>query len=745
MKANQTILFFFFLLVFQNSFAQPFSTQEISRWEKQAQQVNIIRDNYGIPHIYGKTDADAVFGLLYAQCEDDFNRVEMNYIEKLGRMSEIKGESSLQDDLYIKLIIDSAEAVTDYKKSPLWLQKLLNAYADGINYYLYKHPEVKPALLTRFKPWYQLLWTDGSIGAISTGDVTETDVKNFYFGSNEQVVAKKDFLEEESSGSNGFAIAPSKTASGNAILYINPHVTFYFRPEVHIVSNEGLNVYGAVTWGQMFIYQGFNEYCGWMHTSSIVDVADMYNEKIVKKDNGIFYEYEKKLKPVTQKLITLRYKKDDAIQTKVITTYYTHHGPIMANRNGQWISVRGYNRSLKSLIQSYQRTKTKGLEDYKRNMALHANTSNNTVFADNKGNIAYWHGDYVPRRDATLNWSKPVDGTTAATEWKGLHTLDEIVHVYNPKTGWIQNCNSTPYTVSGSSSPKQENYPAYMAPDGENFRGVNAARVLSNENKFTIDKTIAAGYDRKLSAMEILVPALVSSFVRWDSLGEKNVLPTDSLYAQLAEPIQLLKKWDYYSAENSVATTLAIEWAEKLTASIRRIYIDEGWDDQVTLVKRFAATATKNELLPPLLAVIKELKTKFGKWEIPWGDINRYQRISNDIVQKYRDDQPSLPVPFASASWGQLPSYNSRTYTGTNKRYGFHGNSFVCAVEFGSQSPADKKLKAKSLLAGGNSGNPLSSHFSDQLEMYTKGHFKEVLFYKEDVLKHAEKTYHPGE
>ena len=714
-------------------FSQSFTKEEIDRWEKQSKQVTIIRDNWGIPHIYGKTDADAVFGLLYAQCEDDFKRVEMNYIEKLGRMSEVKGESSLQDDLYIKLIIDSAEAVVDYKKSPLWLQKLLNAYADGINYYLYKHPEVKPALLTRFKPWYQLLWTDGSIGAISTGDITEADVKSFYLGANAPTVAKtKDLFEEQNTGSNGFAIAPSKTASGNAILYINPHVTFYFRPEVHVVSKEGMNVYGAVTWGQMFVYQGFNEYCGWMHTSSIVDVADMYREKIIKKDNNIFYEYEKKLKPVMQKLITLRYKKDDILQTKIITTYYTHHGPIMANRNGEWISVRGYNRSLKSLIQSFQRTKAKGLEDYKKNMSLHANTSNNTVFADNKGNIAYWHGDYVPRRDATFNWSQPVDGTTTATEWKGLHTLDEIVHVYNPKTGWIQNCNSSPYTVSGSSSPKKEDYPAYMAPDGENFRGVNAARVLSSENKFTIDKIIAAGYDRKLSAMEVLVPALVSSF-------EKNVLTTDSLHAQLAEPIQLLKKWDYNAAENSVATTLAIEWAEKLTASIRRIYIDEGWDDQVTLVKKFAATATKNELIPPFVAVLKEMKTKFGTWKMPWGDINRYQRISSDIVQKYRDDQPSLPVAFASASWGQLPSYTSRSYTGTNKRYGYHGNSFVCAVEFG------KKIKAKSLLAGGESGDPSSKHFTDQLEMYTKGQFKDVLFYKEDVLKHVERTYHPGE
>ena len=732
---NSRIARYILLFLFCNPLyllAQHFTKEEIARWEKQAKNVSIIRDNWGIPHIYGKTDADAVFGLLYAQCEDDFKRIEMNYIEKLGRMAEVKGENFLQDDLYIRLIIDSADAVADYKKSPSWLQQLLNAYADGINYYLYKHPQVNPVLLTRFKPWYQLLWTDGSIGAISTGDVAEGDVKNFYLGADAPVAVKKDLFEEQTTGSNGFAIGPSKSASGNAILYINPHVTFYFRPEVQVVSEEGLNVYGAVTWGQFFVYQGFNEHCGWMHTSSNVDVADLYAEKVVKKNDHFLYEYNKKFLPVKEKQINLHYKKDDALQIKTVTAYYTHHGPVMAKRNGQWISVRGYNRSLKSLIQSWQRTKAKGFEDYKKNMALLANTSNNTVFADDKGNIAYWHGDYVPRRDKKLNWAKPVDGSVTTTEWKGLHTVEEIVHVYNPATGWIQNCNSTPFTVSGSSSPKKENYPAYMAPDGENFRGVNAARVLDKENAFTIDKMITAGYNTNLSAFEILIPALVSSF-------EKNISTGDSLYLQLNEPIQLLKKWDYHSAGNSVATTLAIEWAQKLTATLQRIYIDEGWDDQVSLTKQFAATATKEELLPPLLAVVNDLKSKFGKWDIAWGEINRYQRVSGDINQKYNDNEASLPVGFASSAWGMIPSYNSRYYPGTNKRYGVSGNSFICAVEFG------KKIKAKSLLAGGESGDPASPHFTDQLEMYTKGQFKDVLFYKEDVLKHVERTYHPGE
>jgi acyl-homoserine-lactone acylase len=554
--------------------AQPFSSSEIESWKQTAQNITIIRDNWGIPHVYGKTDANAVFGLLYAQCEDDFKRVEMNYIEKLGRKAEVLGEKELYNDLYVRLIIDSADAVADYNKAPLWLKQLMNAWADGINFYLYKHPEIKPALLTRFKPWYTLLWTDGSIGAISTGDVTEQDVKNFYSNNlmlssvaslprivspqtengDEITITNKE--RKHFDGSNGFAIAPSKTESGNAILYINPHTTFYFRPEVHINSDEGLNVYGAVTWGQFFIYQGFNEHCGWMHTSSNVDVSDMYAELLKRAAKGYVYKYNNKWLPVKEKNITVKYKQGNLLVTKTITTYFTHHGPIMAKRGNQIISVKSNNRDMKGLMQSWLRTKAKGLDDYKKVMDLKANTSNSTVFADSKGNIAFWHGNFIPVRDPKINWGKAVDGTTAATEWKGLHNVEQIVHVYNPSTGWIQNCNSTPFTVSGSASPLKKNYPAYMAPDGENFRGVNAVRVLSKENKFNIDKTIAAGYDTYMAAFEILIPALVK---RFDALAEN-----DSLKIQLQQPVAVLKQWDYRAAETSVAQSLAIEWAQLL-------------------------------------------------------------------------------------------------------------------------------------------------------------------------------------
>ena len=719
------------LLSFQ-LLAQPFSGQEIHRWQQQAKKVTIVRDNWGIPHVYGQSDADAVFGLLYAQCEDDFKRVEMNYVEKLGRLSEINGEKDLYNDLQIRMLIDTADAKKDFENSPVWLKALLHAYADGINYYLYKHPSVTPALLTRFQPWYPLLWTDGSIGAIDVADITLNDLRNLYPAETALalITDRPRTYDQFPDGSNGFALAPAKTASGNALLYINPHVTYYFRPEAEVSSEEGLHAYGAVTWGQFFVYQGFNEHCGWMHTSSYSDVADTYLEKVSTGNGQLVYEYNGETRPVGKKEIDIGYRFNGTILHKKFTTYYTHHGPLMAKRNGNWISVRANNRDCKGLVQSWQRTKARNFEEFKKTMELLANTSNNTVYADDKGNIAYWHGNFMPKRDTSFNWRKPVDGSITATEWKGLHKLEELIQVKNPATGWIQNCNATPFTVSGTSSPRKQDFPAYMAPMGENFRGINAVRLLDAGKDYTIDKLIATGYDTHLPAFDVLIPALLKA---WESNRQ------DPAYASLAEPVKVLAAWDHNCSTASVATTLAVEWGEKIWRTIQRTNGEDDNSDQVTKAQQFANSPPDGRLLQQLLLTIQDLTKRFGSWQKPWGEINRYQRLTGNLFETYDDNAASIPSGYTASTWGCLASFVSRSFPGTDKRYGVSGNSFVAAVEFG------RKVTAKSLLAGGESGHAGSPHFGDQAEMYAKGRFKEVLFYKEDVLKHAEKNYHPGE
>jgi acyl-homoserine-lactone acylase len=719
---------FLLILLPLNVLAQ-LSEEEVNGWEHRSKNVTIIRDKWGIPHIYGKTDADVVFGLMYAQCEDDFKRVEMNYIEKLGRMAEVRGISELNNDLKYRLAIDAADAKNDYAKCPPYLQKLMIAFADGINFFLYKNPNLTPALITKFEPWFPLLWTNGSIDNITTAGVTADEMGRFYDDVKfTGFIPRINKEEEYANGSNAFAIAPALSATNNALLYINPHVTFFFRPEVHMVSEEGLNAYGAVTWGQFFLYHGFNEHLGWMHTSSRVDAADLYIENVKKAGSGWTYKYNGAVKPVIQKEITINYIDNGSMNTKTIKALFTGHGPVVAQRNGKWLSLKANNRSIDALVQSWKRTKATTLADFKKTLELLSNNSDNTMYADDKGNIAYWHGNFIPVRDKKYDWNQPVDGTVSATEWKGVHPLNEIVQSVNPPNGWLQNCNSSPFKAAGDFSPKKELYPSYMAPEGENFRSLHALKILKTEKKYTLEKLIAKGYDNYAGAFEVFIPALISAY-------EKSLLDNDSFYLQIDDVIQFLKGWDMRCSENSVATTIAVEWAEKLLPTINK----DPETDQVLRTIRYLSTAEPQELLRPLAAVVEDLKHKFGRWEVEWGDVNRYQRVNADLGERFDDGQGSLPVGFVSATWGMLPSFGSIYQPGTTQRYGILGNSFICAVEFG------KRVRAKSLLTGGVSGDPNSDHFSDQAEMFTKGQFKDVFFYKEDVLKNAERSYHPGE
>lgn len=723
------------LLVFLSGYAvlaQPVPQTDIARWQQKAKQVTIIRDTWGVPHIYGKTDADVVFGLLYTQCEDDFGRVEENYITSTGRLAEVEGESAIYHDLRARLFLDSTQAIAIYKKSPPWMKQLLDAFADGTNYYLYTHPDVKPRLLTRFQPWMPLMFSEGSIGG-NISVVSTERLKAFYEQrKSTSRVDYNDHYERESIGSNGFAIAPTKSATKNALLLINPHTSFYFRSEVHMISQTGLNTYGAVTWGQFFIYQGFNANCGWMHTTSYADSMDEYLETIEKKDNTLYYKHGKDLKPVRTQAVRIPYKTASGMQYKDFTMYFTQHGPIAGEKDGKWIAIDMMNTPLNALSQSYLRTKATGYDSFKAVMKLNGNASNNTIFADKNGTIAYWHGNFMPKRDPKFDWEQPVDGSNPETDWKGLHTVDEIVQVRNPASGWIQNCNSTPFTVSGSSSPDMTKYPTYMAPDAQNYRGINAARVLSQKTIFTLDTLIAAADDPHLAAFDELIPPLLAAYqtVSGDAANQSK---------DLAEAINVLKSWDKSYGKTSVGQTLAIFWGEKIQRLARSRAAGDQRFDNLTLTAYTLSSTTPQEKVKALAEVLTDLTRDFGTWKTPWGDINRYQRLTGKIQETYDDQQPSIPVGFTSSAWGSLAAFAARTYPGTKKRYGSVGNSFVAVVEFG------QKVKARSVVTGGQSSRPGAKHFTDQAPLYCDGNFKDVLFYPEDIQKHVEKTYHPGD
>ena len=740
MKTLQNSLLFSFIVLLLIGCVDKTPQTEVDKWMEQADRVKIIRDEFGVPHIYGISDADAVFGLLYAQCEDDFARVERNYIWATGRLAEVEGEEALYSDLRAKMFMSQEEAEAMYKESPVWLKELCNAFADGINYYLHTHPEVEPALITRFEPWMPFYFSEGSIG----GDIERVStrkIKAFYEQSpveylNElkevalfERAASPQIELPEPQGSNGIAISGELTESGNTLLLINPHTSFYFRGEVHVVSKEGLNAYGAVTWGQFFVYQGFNEKTGWMHTSTYTDVIDEFVENVQQRGEELVYQYGDEWRAVESDTVLLKYTTDAGVLEKSFPIYRTHHGPVTHAEEGQWTSTALMWEPVTALQQSYIRTKQSGYEGFRKMMDLKTNSSNNTVYADAEGNIAYFHGNYIPVRDPQFDYTRPVDGSDPATDWQGLHPVEEHITLLNPKNGWLQNCNSTPFTAALEYSPKKEDYPNYMSRAPENFRGVHAIALLKDKKGHTLDGLIELAHDPFLPAFDALIPGLVSAYEA-QSPGYKAQHP------EMDRAIKILEEWDFTTGVDQVGMTLAHFYGTR--------YFREGArpasvNNSMELMQYWGEASPREERLSVFENTLNQLQEDFGSWAQPWGEVNRYQRLNGDLRQAFDDNKPSTAIGLASGRWGALAAYGARYTNNTKRIYGTRGNSFVAVVEFG------EKLKAKSILAGGQSGDPNSPHFEDQLDGYANQNWKEVLYYKEDVLARAKEEYKPGQ
>jgi acyl-homoserine-lactone acylase len=718
------------------------SPDETARWRDEASHVSIVRDDWGLAHVHGHTDADAVFGMIYAQAEDDFGRVEANYLTSIGWMAKARGEDAVWQDLRQRLFLDPDDLKTKYEASPPWLKALMNAWADGLNYYLATHPNVHPLAIARFEPWMPLAFSEGSIG----GDIERVDLADLqrFYGPQigqpnpkPQEVAQANLKPPSPSGSNGIAIAPKNTRDGHALLLINPHTSFFFRSELQMSSDEGLNAYGAVTWGQFFIYQGFNPHAGWMHTSSGVDNVDRFAETIrqpasARAGPGPTYVYGAGERPVGVSRVAIDYRKaDGAMGQHVFTIYRTQHGPVIAAKDGKWITMALMNRPVPALEQSFLRTRTSDLASYMKVAALQANSSNNTLFADDKGEIAYLHPQFVPIRNDRFDYTHIVDGSDPATDWQGLTPVEALPSTVDPAGGFVFNTNDWPYSAAGAWSPRRQDFPRYMDTAGENPRGIHALRLLEGRKDFTLEGLMHSAYDSWLPAFDTLLPPL---FAAYDGLAGD-----DPLRHRLAGPVAALRGWDHRWGAASVPTTLASFWGDAL-GERARADVDE---DSITLIDRMQKVSPRAKL-DALAVAVDRLDRQFGTWRTPWGEVNRFQRISDQIVpqlatQTFDDKAPSIPVPFTTSRWGSLAAFEAKPWGGTTKWYGVAGNSFVAVVEFAG------RVRARAVTAGGESGRPGDRHFDDEAQRYAEGNLREVYFWPDELAGHTERTYRPGE
>ena len=707
--------------------AAPAPAPEMTRWQAEAARVQITRDDWGVAHVHGQSDADAVFGAIYAQAEDDFPRIEANYLTALGRTAEAEGEGAIWADLRQRLWVDPVKLQAEYRASPPWLRALMDGWADGLNYYLATHPSEHPKVLTRFEPWMALSFTEGSIG----GDIERVDLTRLaaFYGQPAPALASVPDLIAEPRGSNGIAIGPKLSASGHPLLLINPHTSFFFRAELEMRSDAGLHAYGASTWGQFFVYQGFNEWLGWMHTSSGVDSVDEFAETVTRTGpDSLRYRYGRENRLVSAQGVTLRYRKPDgAMGERSFTTWATHHGPIVGKTDGKWIAAALMNRPVPALEQSWLRTKANDQGAFLAVAGLQANSSNSTVYADRDGHTALLHPQFVPVRDNRFDYRDVVDGSDPATDWHGLTPLARLPQVRDPAGGWLYNSNDAPWRAAGASSPRQAAFPHYMDPAGANPRGDHATTLLGRARALTPQGLQALAYDPWMPEFGKLVPKLTAAWTR---------LPAGPRRDALAAPVAALKGWDARWSAASTETSLAIFWATDLWAHTPPVTpAPDEYDTRWTRLEAQDDAA----VLAAFERAVAQLTQDFGGWRVPWGEINRFQRNDSGIVQRFDDTKPSTPVPLGSALWGSLASFGSRPYPGTKRWYGTSGNSFVAIVEFGP------RVRAWAVTAGGDSGRADSPHFRDQATRYAAGDLRPVYFWPDELAGHVERTYRPGE
>ncbi len=702
-----------------------------------AGSVTIYRDAFGVPHIYGRDDASVVFGLMYAQAEDNFWQLEEDHINKLGRAAEIYGQSRLAGDVTARLFETNKRARDEYNNLSSPMRKLCDAYAAGLNYYLERNPTVHPRLINRFEPWFALI--TGAPSPQSVG-ITAEEVRALFkeLPAAPPSPSPGASAEEGEEGSNMWAVSPKKSASGRALLFINPHVGFFGggqRYEAHLHSKQGLNISGFAMLGSPYIWSGHNEALGWSHTNTGADSTDVFIETFDNPQNLLAYRYGDGYRNAVEWTDEIRVGSQGNVETKRFTFRKTHHGYIVALRAGKSLAVSSASMEVggKLFEQKWAMARARSLDEFKSALARRGLTGSNTMYADREGNIFYIHGNAVPRRSTKFDWSKPVDGANPETDWRGLHELSELPQILNPSSGWIQNCNSTPFLTTSADNPDRSKYPVYMAPDLDTPRAQRSRRILASKEKFTFDDWAVASLDTHVQLAETLVPELISI---WEKISESDAVKAKKLF----EPITALRTWNYESRIDSVPTTLFMLYFEQLQRVNRERTTSQTDDNQPTpplteqLNKIDAATKAA-----AFERVLDDLQSDFGKWQIIWGEINRLQRIhTSGTFEKFDDTKPSVPVPGASGLAGTLFTFNTRRDAGQKRRYGTGGNSYLAIVEFAP------RVRARSLLVFGEIANPKSPHFFDQAELYSTKRYKPAWFDLKEIKRNLERSYRPG-
>jgi penicillin amidase len=694
--------------------------------ERLAETVTIRRDEWGVPHISGPTDAAVVFGLAYAQAEDNFWQVEEDFIHALGRAAELYGEVWLEADLVKAAFEVERLSRAEYAREPRERRRVWDAYALGLEYFLETHPEVRPRLLARFEPWFvfahsRTLQVGTVVDGIRLGGFVARALPADGAAGTWQAVGTREPgarppAGDASAGSSAWAVAPSRSASGHALLFQNELAGFFGtgqRYEAHLQSEEGWHFSGFTSLGSPVPRSGHNEHLGWSHTESTADVSDAWAVTFDHPTDPLSYRYDGDWRQAVEWEDTLRVRVDSAVVARRYRFRRTEHGPVVALDSGRAFAVRTARfEDGGSIQQWYAMSRARSLDEFLAALGQTALPMSNTMYADTAGNILYVHGNAVPRRDPAIDWTAPVDGSDPRTRWQGHHGLDELPQLLNPASGWLQNASSTPFHATADGHNLHEaDFPSYMVRGSDNGRARVARALLAADSSWTFEEWVRAAFDTRVIDADTAIPAMVDEWERLGALDPERAMLLDAA-------IDSLRGWDRVSTVTSIPMTYFLLSLEQLRQPGES---EDAWP-------RMRALET----------VLEDLRADQVSTDVAWGDINRLQRIHTSGDEPFDPERPSLPVAGAPAWAGTVFSFDTRPGPAGKLRFGTGGPTAVGIVDFGP------RLRARTIVPFGQNADPGSGHFFDQAQLYARGELKDAWFAGEDVERAVRRTYRPG-
>lgn len=701
--------------------ASPINAEEL------AKSVTIYRDAWGVPHIDGPTDESVVFGFAYAQAQDYFWQIEDSYVMGMGRYAELYGDKGVKSDIINRAFEIPQRAKEDFAQFEPEVRSMSEAFVAGLNYYLDKHPEVKPRLIQRFEPWQMLAFGRQVVIEMGYGNT----------GAPRDAVPTEYEMITQSRGSNAWAISPSRTKEGKAMLFINPHQPYFgFGQfyEAHLRSGEGWNFTGATFFGGPIPTLGHNEHAGWAFTVNNPGLGSAWRVKFDDPDNPLNYRHGEGYRTAVEWKDTIKIKKRRGVEERELTFRKTHHGPIVKQESDNVFiaaNIGKFNEALFSR-QNLKMMRAKNLEEFRAAMGMLDFHIFNTVYADKHGDIMYLYNGIVPKRDPSFAWDRPVDGNDPRTDWQGYHTIDELPQVINPASGYVQSCNATPFTTTDDGNGFIGDYPSYMVREKhDDKRRAQVSRMLLRQmNDVTYDQWQESAFDTTIYWALTEIPKFKR---QWDRLRHAN----PELAAAVEPYLMHLVNWDYKGSIESTQTTLCCAWYEKLYGEVYRTE---------TMLSQYVQDPESR--FQALIDAAELLKKTHGDWKIPWGDLNRLQRHADvaDFFQiPFSDSIDSVPSAGLPGPLGVVfnmyftPTIELPPVKVIKKHYAVVGHSYVSVVEFGD------RIRGGSLTQFGASGNPNSPHFMDQAKLLSERRFKPQYFYWEDVEANCKEIYHPGD